>query len=153
MIYLLDLNHTLVSNSHVKASPFADQIEGETYDADLLARLTGQSVILITARPEKYRCATLSSISSKTGWSPMLALFNEYGLPPPKSKERALIEHVFSRYGEAAIPYCRYFGIESNPQTRAMYRRYGIASATKADWMASFDDERFSGPQDLDVPG
>lgn len=51
MIYLLDLNYTLVANSENKRSPFIVQIAEEKYRAALVERLQCERVFLLTARP------------------------------------------------------------------------------------------------------
>ncbi len=124
MIYLLDLNYTLVANSHEKHSPFAEQIRQETYRAWLVTLLRSRYVILMTARPVKYRELTIDSIQAKTGWTPNESYFNSYNLPPPQAKERMLREFVLPPQGRSG----EFFAIESNPATHAMYARYGIAS-------------------------
>ena len=131
MIFLLDLNFTLVSNNDQKKSPFIRQIQAEEYRMDLVERMRGQSVILITARPAKYKGETLESIARKCdGWQPEEAYFNDLGLPPPVIKESILNRFVLPKHG--AGPY---FGIESNPKTRAMYSRFGIDSVKYSDFM------------------
>ena len=124
MIYLLDLNYTLVANSHEKHAPFAEQIRQETYRDWLVALLRSRYVILMTARPVKYRDLTLESIQAKTGWNPNEAYFNSYRLPPPQAKERMLREFVLPPPGRKAA----FTAIESNPATHAMYARFGIVS-------------------------
>ena len=131
MIILLDHNYTLVSNSHQRRSPFTRQIDIETYRDWLLDLLRDRRVILITARPEKYREPTLASIRAKTGWQPEAAYFNEAGLMPPLAKKRALERHIFPRFGGPGQTV--YFGVESNPKTRAMYDRFAIPSVTAAE--------------------
>lgn len=121
MIYLLDLNYTLVANSHAKAAPFSRQIEQERYREWLVALLQPVRVLLVTARPERYRAATLESIRKKTGWEPEAAFFNDLGLPPPELKERLLRERIRPAYGDGP-----YLALESNPATRAMYARHGV---------------------------
>ena len=128
---LLDLNYTLVTNSHQKLAPFARQIEREEYSEDLLGYLRSQFVILITARPAKYRDPTLASIERKTGWRPNEAFFNDQGLPPPASKARHLDGGLLARFGAANL-----FGIESNPATRRVYGARGIASCTRDEFLA-----------------
>jgi len=123
MIILLDLNYTLVANSEKKASPFTRQIEGEEYRQDLVELIKPAYVILMTARPEKHREATLKSIKAKTGWLPQEAFFNIRNLRPPEAKERMLLDLVFPSHGEDPD---QYYAIESNPATRGMYKRYGI---------------------------
>ena len=122
-VILLDLNHTLVANSHEKRSPFLRQIEGEVYREDLIRALAGHYVILITARPAKYRVPTLHSIESKTGWHPDEAFFNDLGEAPPVFKANVLQTVLLPRFGAD-----RLLGVESNPQTRAAYARLGVRS-------------------------
>ena len=130
MIYLLDLNYTIVGNSTVKRRPFLRQIEIEEYRLDLVDALKDARVYLITARPEKYQDVTLASIKDKTGWLPEKAYFNAFGLRPPLAKQRWLKETILPENpGEA------FFGIESNPATRAMYARHGIASQRYEDFI------------------
>lgn len=124
MIYLLDLNYTLVENSQQKRSPFTQQIEGEIYRLALLERLCGKRVFLLTARPAKYEQPTLASIKEKTGWVPERAFFNSYGLPPPLAKQSMVIKI------KQDFPDECFFGIESNSKTRAMYAKNGIQSVT-----------------------
>jgi hypothetical protein len=132
MIILLDHNFTLVANSDVKLSPFTRQIAAETYRQDLVDAIRDQTVILITARPHKYREETLSSIKAKTGWSPAEAYFNTENDRPPVSKRKVLERHLLNRFK----PY-EMFGIESNPQTRGMYATFGIRSQTYAAFIAA----------------
>ena len=65
-IALVDLNYTLVENSPKwgapKIYPFIRQIEQETYRQWLVDFLRDKYAILITARPQKYREATLERI-------------------------------------------------------------------------------------------
>ncbi len=128
---LLDLNYTLVSNSTVKARPFWRQIEGETYSAELVQLLRDRDVILITARPARYEMVTLDSIQAKTGWVPGRAAFNHDNLPPPTTKERHLKGWILGEHAPDTL-----VGIESNPATRAMYARHGIASYTRDQVLA-----------------
>lgn len=127
---LLDLNYTLVSNSDAKIRPFRKQIEGEEYRLDLIGRLSGRRVALVTARPGLHRDATMASISRKCGgWSPDEDHFNE-GLPPPMWKERVLLGRVLDRFSPGEL-----LAIESNPRTRRMYEGYDVRTCT-------FDDPR-----------
>ncbi len=123
MIILLDLNYTLVANSTVKRRPFTRQIAGETYRPWLVALLRPERVILVTARPARYRAATLASLTAKTGWRPEAAFFNDLDLPPAALKRRVLLERILPRF--SADP-ADYLAIESNPRTRAMYARLGV---------------------------
>ncbi len=127
-VWLLDLNFTLVENSDRRTSPFSRQIEEEVYARwliDLLVR-DGSPVVLITARPVRYREATRKSILRKAGWEPDMLLFNDRGLPPPRLKPILVRQFAYPVYG--ADP-ALYFGLESNPATRKAYEDMGIHSA------------------------
>jgi len=126
MIYLLDLNFTLVANSGNKVAPFIRQIAQEEYDPWLVEFLKGKRVFLLTARPEKYREATLERIKAKTGLVIEQAFFNSYGMPPPQAKEQMLLQHILPNQKGP------FYAIESNPGTRGIYAKYGITSAPLA---------------------
>lgn len=125
MIYLLDLNYTLVGNSPQRGTPpvrpFIRQIEQEEYRQWLVELLRPHRVILITARPDRYREPTLARIRELTGWEPMDAYFADINSRPHMIKEHLLEDYIFPKYGRDG-----YFGLESNPHTRAMYMRKGI---------------------------
>lgn len=125
MIYLLDLNYTLVGNSPQRGTPpvrpFIRQIEQEKYRQWLVELLRPHRVILITARPDRYREPTLARIRELTGWEPMDAYFADINSRPHMIKEHLLEDYIFPKYGRDG-----YFGLESNPHTRAMYKRKGI---------------------------
>lgn len=126
MIVLLDLNYTLVANSDQKATPFERQLANEVYRLWLVELLRPERVILITARPERHRSATMARIGRMTGWAPMLAVFNRWGAAPPVAKGHALREVIFPAFGQPDV--AKYVGIESNPATRGVYRNLGIDS-------------------------
>jgi hypothetical protein len=148
MIYLLDLNYTLVGNSPKHGTPpirpFIRQIEQEEYRQWLVDLLRPHKVILITARPDRYREATLKRIAEKTGWSPMDAYFavprseattrpgaertGPISARPHQIKEHLLKTRIFPKYGKGG-----YFGLESNPMTRGMYAQYGIGAVRVTD--------------------
>lgn len=124
MIILLDLNYTLVENSHEKRKPFTLQIEQETYRHWLASLVVPYHTILMTARPEQHKEATMDSIYRKLGWLPQEAHFNHYKKPPHEAKRIMLEELVFPKHGKSGS---QYLAIESNPRTHAMYSEYGIA--------------------------
>lgn len=134
-IALVDLNYTLVENSPKwgapKIYPFIRQIEEETYRRWLVDFLRDKYAILITARPQKYREATLERIKLLTGWQPQEVYFAEISATPPEIKEDLLLRYVFPKHGRNGEDY---FGIESNPKTRAMYLRYSIESLRAEDF-------------------
>ena len=134
-IALVDLNYTLVENSPKwgapKIYPFIRQIEQETYRQWLVDFLRDKYAILITARPQKYREATLERIKLLTDWQPQEAYFAEISATPPDIKEDLLLRYIFPKHGSNGEDY---FGIESNPKTRAMYLRYSIESLRAEDF-------------------
>lgn len=134
-IALVDLNYTLVENSPKwgapKIYPFIRQIEQETYRQWLVDFLRDKYAILITARPQKYREATLERIKLLTGWQPQEAYFAEISATPPEIKEDLLLRYIFPKHGRNGKDY---FGIESNPKTRAMYLCYNIESLRAEDF-------------------
>lgn len=134
-IALVDLNYTLVENSPKwgapKIYPFIRQIEQETYRQWLVDFLRDKYAILITARPQKYREATLERIKLLTDWQPQEAYFAEISATPPEIKEDLLLRYIFPKHGRNGEDY---FGIESNPNTRAMYLRYSIESLRAEDF-------------------
>lgn len=133
-IALVDLNYTLVENSPKwgapKIYPFIRQIEQETYRQWLVDFLRDKCAVLITARPQKYREATLERIKLLTGWQPQEAYFAEISATPPEIKEDLLLRYIFPKHGRNGEDY---FGIESNPKTRAMYLCYNIESLRAED--------------------
>ena len=134
-IVLVDLNYTLVENSPKwgapKIYPFIRQIEQETYRQWLVDFLRDKYAVLITARPQKYREATLERIKLLTGWQPQEAYFAEISATPPEIKEDLLLRYIFPKHGRNGEDY---FGIESNPKTRAMYLCYNIESLRAEDF-------------------
>ena len=136
-VCLLDLNYTLVKNQKETRSlqPFRRRMAAEEYRTDLIERIKNDFdlVLIITARPDYQREATLENLRKKTGWLPDGVYFNELHLEPPACKERALYEYVFPMFkGE----HVEYFGIESNPETRAMYARHNIASVPYSTYIS-----------------
>lgn len=134
-IALVDLNYTLVENSPKwgapKIYPFIRQIEQETYRQWLVDFLRDKYAILITARPIRYKEQTLARIFSQTNWQPQEAYFAEISATPPEIKEDLLLRYVFPKHGRNGKDY---FGIESNPKTRAMYLCYIIESLRAEDF-------------------
>lgn len=135
MKYLVDLNYTLVGNSPKWGEPritqFSRQIERETYRQWLVDFLRNKYAILITARPTRYKEQTLARIFSQTNWKPKESYFAEISASPPEIKEDLLLRYIFPKHGKNGEVF---FGIESNPKTRAMYERYGIKSLSEKDF-------------------
>ena len=128
MIVLLDLNYTLVSNSpkHGTTPPRMElRLRGECYRQWLVELVRPHTVILISARPDRWLDATLERIEQKTGWRPGAACFAPPGWwNPPAIKEHLLHRNVFPQWGCDS----KYLAIESNPRTRGMYAKLGIPS-------------------------
>ena len=135
MKYLVDLNYTLVGNSpkwgEPRITPFSRQIEQETYRQWVVDFLRDKYAILITARPIRYKEQTLARIFSQTNWQPQEAYFAEISATPPEIKEDLLLRYIFPKHGRNGKDY---FGIESNPKTRAMYKRYDIYAVKAEDF-------------------
>ncbi len=121
LVILLDLNYTLVANSHIKQTPFLAQIKQETYRKDLIELVRPHNVILITARPDKYKAVTLGNIEQQTGWKPDRAYFNTTRLYPHQFKRKTFVEEIEWRYGSE-----KFVAIESNPKTIKEYQLLGI---------------------------
>lgn len=124
-IYLLDLNYTLVANQKEtrELRPFIARLAKEEYRKDLVESIKDDYVIIITARPDYQGQASLKNVKTKTGWQPQEAYFNDINAEPPVFKESALLRFVFPMHGTSSE---QYIAIESNPKTRAMYKKYGI---------------------------
>lgn len=133
-IYLLDLNYTLVANQQETRNlrPFSTRLEKEEYREDLIDAINDEHVIIITARPDYQGKESLENIMRKTGWNPQEAHFNDINAEPPAFKESALLRFVFPKYGDNGD---QYFAIESNPKTRAMYKKYGIEAMPYEDFI------------------
>lgn len=133
-ICLLDLNYTLVSNQADTRllRPFSKRLEAEEYRIDLINAIKDDTVVIVTARPNYQQEATMENIFKKTGWKPEAEYFNDINAEPPAYKESALNRFIFDRYGRDAA---RYYAVESNPETRKMYDRYGIKAEPYADFI------------------
>lgn len=127
MIYLLDLNYTLVANSSPHGTtpdPMTKRMQTEQYRQWLVELLRPHRVILITARPDRWKEATVARIVDLTGWRPMDAYFDDgVTRTPPAIKRHILLDRIFPKYGRGD-----YYAIESNPKTRDMYATLGIPS-------------------------
>jgi len=146
-IVLLDLNYTFVENQAETAKlggeDFGRRLEFERYRRWLLDLVRDGHVILITARPERYRVRTLARIDSLLGWKPDEAYFNEHDLMPAVSKQEVLLTRIFPRYGKPSDG-TRYVAVESNPRTAIMYAGYGIPALRVWDDWQYVDSTRAS---------
>lgn len=129
-IVLMDLNVALSSNfNEMRNYSFEDFVNNhENYHKWMVELLRAEQVILITARNIKWAIPTLKRIDEQTKWQPQVALFNDTGIDgqdAPAIKEHQMLNRVFKKYGDNPA---QYHAIESNANTRAMYRRLGIES-------------------------
>lgn len=137
-IVLLDLNYTFVENQAETekrgGAEFGDRLRHERYRVWLKDLVRQGHVVLITARPGRYRAETLARIDSLLGWHPDEAWFNERDLDPAVCKQDILLTRIFPRYGRPSEG-TRYIAVESNPRTAFMYAGYGIpAMRIWDDW-------------------
>ena len=141
MIYLLDLNYTLISNSAphgIRPEPMHKRMQTELYREWLVGLLRPHKVILITARPDRWREPTMARIQELTGWQPMDAYFDDGMIrTPPAIKRRILLTKIFPKYGRGD-----YYGIESNPKTRDVYATLGIPSVWVSKTAKALRDHR-----------
>ena len=129
-IILLDLNYTLIGDQQTSRyiRPIEKRVELEQYRMDLVEALAGGTyrVLMLTARPERHKAATLAAISRRI---PQLhleaAYFNTHDEQPPAAKNRMLTEFVIP----SGVDLATCFAIESNPLTRTMYAGHGIHAA------------------------
>jgi len=126
-IILLDLNYTLVSNSKTSGGRYPGRIFNQRYETELIDLIKNNYVILITARPYKYSYFTLRHIKELTDFVPNEDYWN-FGLQPPQLKEYWMLNEIFNKHGDNPS---KYLAIESNPKTRAMYKKLGIEAYPK----------------------
>ena len=118
-IILLDLNYTLAYREDKQSTVFFyHRIDEELYRKELIQKIREFTIVLITARPFRYRKQTLENIKKLTGLVPDMALFNEWPyLKAPRVKEKFLFRDVFLTYGEKRE---NYLALESN----VTYQKY-----------------------------
>ncbi len=129
MFVLLDLNFTLAKVLYNDKRSLAVRIPQETYRAwipKLLAR-NDATVVISTARPETAQEATLARIQEELDWQPHDAFFSQSPDGMPHHKKHDNLRRIVEKYGEPNAEDL-WFGLESNPRTRAMYLEYGIDS-------------------------
>jgi len=132
-VILLDYVATLVANGHERSKyagrgrPYTDWICQERYRdwlVDLL-RQTAATVLLVTARSDKYREPTMARMRAELGgWMPAECFFNVANCQPPEAKRTACETLIFPKYGQPTET--RYLALESNASTRAMYSRLSV---------------------------
>ena len=128
-VILLDLNYTLIGDQRVSRyiRPIEKRVELEQYRMDLVSALSGgYRVFMLTARPERQKAATLAAMSRRI---PQLVLerayFNTHDEEPPDAKHRMMTQYILPD----GIDPASCFAIESNPKTRFMYGKLGVAAS------------------------
>lgn len=126
-IILMDLNVALSENfEEMKKFSFVNFITGhEKFRLWLIDLLKNEYVIVITARDSKWKEATLTRILEQSGWNPQESFFNDTGIPgadAPNIKKALMEKYVLPVHGEKV----NYLAIESNANTRRMYKKLGI---------------------------
>ena len=132
LVILLDLNYTLVGNSAQNRylRPYQKKIKKEEYRKWLVNLVKDYYVIIITARPDYQKIATMASIKEKlNGWMPDEMYFQEENDSPPVAKEKLLKKYIFPNHGIKRS----YLAIESNLKTKIMYKKYNIPSVSVYD--------------------
>lgn len=131
-IILLDLNYTLIANSkEIWNYPLEKKIKSQQYELDLIELIKDNYVILITASPYKRSHKILRDIKEKTGFEVDESYWN-FGAQPPQVKKYWMENEVIPKHGDDAD---KYLAIESNPNTRRMYKKLGIEARPKGDFI------------------
>ncbi len=131
-IILLDLNYTLIANSkEIWNYPLEKKIKSQRYETDLIELIKDNYVILITASPYKRSHKILRDIGEKTGFSVDESYWN-FGAQPPQVKKYWMENEVIPKHGD---DMSKYLAIESNPNTRRMYKKLGIEARPKGDFI------------------
>ncbi|WP_405306247.1 exodeoxyribonuclease III [Methanobrevibacter sp.] len=131
-IILLDLNYTLIANSkEIFNYPLEKKIKSQKYEMDLIELIKDNYVILITASPYKRSHKILRDIKEKTGFQPDESYWN-FGGQPPQVKKYWMENEVIPQHGDEVE---KYLAIESNPNTRRMYKKLGIEARPKGDFI------------------
>lgn len=140
-VVLCDLQATLVEHngrpwylppdlSIERYRPWLVDVLGDWQDS-------GQHIALVTVRDVQYRQATLDAIAEQTGrWQPDSAWFRDQPrLKAAQWKHHVLVTHLIPRFGEEPS---RYYALESNHETTAMYRRHGIHAIRQQELRRSY---------------
>ena len=132
-IILLDLNYTLISNSWpIRYDEYPDKIFNRQYEQELVNKIKGNYVILITASPDYTASDSLKHIEENTDLKIAESYWNFGNQRPPELKEYWLKKEVFPKHGNDSS---KYLAIESNEDTREMYAKYGIEARPKLDFI------------------
>jgi hypothetical protein len=127
-IILLDLNKTLARICTYTLNQVYD-VSKDVYSEELVAKINGRRIFLITARLNSYEAETRKRIAETTNLQ-----IERFYFKPVENK--SLHVHFFKRdvvlelFKEGFKP-ADFFGIESNATTRAEYTKLGIKSVPR----------------------
>lgn len=141
-IILLDLNATLVENTEVHTLPRTYNVHLEKYRRWLIDLIKPHYVILLTARPERYKAETLERLHEVENWQPNEAYFSDGSMKAPDIKNDFLEKHIFPKFGRQDDKSEKYMAIESNSATTAIYRSHGIKTYTQQEIFKNKDATR-----------
>lgn len=131
-IILLDLNYTLISNSwQIRYEKLPEKISKREYEHELVGLIKDNYVILITASPYYTSFDSLKHISENTDLVIKESYWN-FGKRPHELKHYWMKKAVLPTHGNDPD---KYLAIESNPKTRAMYKKLGIEARAKSDFI------------------
>lgn len=131
-IILLDLNYTLISNSWpIRREKLPGKINRREYEHELIKLIKDNYVILITASPYYTSFDSLKHIEENTDLRVDESYWN-FGKRPHELKHYWMKKAVLPTHGNDPS---KYLAIESNKDTRAMYRKLGIEARPKSDFI------------------
>lgn len=131
-IILLDLNYTLISNSwNIRFDKLPQKIYNRKYEHELVQLIKDNYVILITASPYETSFDSLKHIEENTKLKINESYWN-FGKRPHELKKYWMEKAVLPTHG---YDTSKYLAIESNKDTRAMYRELGIEARPKGDFI------------------
>ena len=131
-IILLDLNYTLISNSQaIRYEKLPSKITKRKYEHELVDLIKDNYIILITASSDYTAKDSLKHIEENTDLKISESYWN-FGKRPHELKKYWLEKEILPKHG---IDPEKYLAIESNKDTRAMYRKLGIEARPKWDFI------------------
>lgn len=131
-IILLDLNYTLISNSwDIRHDRLSEKIYNRKYEHRLVELIKDNYVILITASPYYTSFDSLKHIEENTDLRVDESYWN-FNKRPHQLKHYWMKTAVLPTHGDDPA---KYLAIESNKDTRAMYRKLGIEARPKWDFI------------------
>ena len=131
-IILLDLNYTLIANSwQIRYDRLPQKIYNRKYEHELIELIKDNYIILITASPYYTSFDSLKHIEKNTDLKINESYWN-FGKRPPELKRYWLEKAVLPTHGDDPN---KYLAIESNKDTRAMYKEFGIEAIPKSDFI------------------